>query len=339
MLANKAIKSISIMVVICFSLIISIPMVILSTTLSHYGRIIESVTFYYKPLNSSIIEELNIISDLGNIEIEYIDPPVDYFVKIDVNIEMVGSGLAEKIYSDYFDINEGNITGSPIDFSMKFLSDIYDPEVSSLIKDVSIKVNLRKDIIFDISVTLINGRVSINVPFNVRINNMKVNITKGNILFDLSNCIVEGNITGIANQSNIELRTYNVQYTRNSIWYLKNDAGDIKFDIFQSNEMGANVTGIGEIYSNNAIINVVYYDTSTNVGAVITFNNWAEYFPSPCTWIGFNYSYLYTDPMGYIFKSYDFPTKNSYNLTLHRNTVENSNPYYWNLYSEPIDNN
>ena len=45
--------------------------------------------------------------------------------------------------------------------------------------------------------------------------------------------------------------------------------------------------------------------------------------------------------VGGIFKSYDFPTKNSYNLSLHRYTVENSDqcPYYWDLYSEPIENN
>ena len=65
---------------------------------------------------------------------------------------------------------------------MEFLSDPNDPLVQSLIKDVSIKVSLRKDIIFDIYTTVINGTIGLNVPFNVHINNLNVCIGIGTLI-------------------------------------------------------------------------------------------------------------------------------------------------------------
>lgn len=337
-MAKKAISAIITMIIIVFSFIIAAPITLLSINLSSYGKIDKSFTYKYVRSSPPSLEKLNFYVDIGNIEIQYVDPPVDYFVKIYVNIEMAGSGLAGKKYSDYFDIIEGNITSSPINFSIKFLSDIYDPEVSSLIKDVSIMVSLRKDIIFDISATVIKGNVDIKVPFNVHINNVKVNITSGNTLFDLSNCIIEGNVTGIGNHSKIELRTHEVQYTRNSTLYFKNRKGEIKFDINQSTEMGADIKIIGEIETFDARIHVVYNDYSSNIGALVTLNHWEGYFPHTCTYVGFDYEVVNTIPRGYNFTSYDYPNINNYNISLYKKKGTPSYeyyPYYWNLYSEP----
>jgi len=151
-----------------------------------------------------------------------------------------------------------------------------------------------------------------------------------NILFDLSNCIVEGNIIGIANQSDIELRTYNVQYTRNSFWYLKNKQGEIKFDIFQSKEMGANITGMG--ITNTGHISLIYNDYSPNIGAqFILYNKTSHGAEGQNTWIGFERDTL---PLmaGQFFYSKDFPTQNNYNFSLFK---WDSGDYIWNLYSLP----
>jgi hypothetical protein len=83
-MANKAGKGIIIMIVFGMSLIISIPVFIISTTLSAYGKIIKSIPFYYKPSSSSFMKELNIVVDLGNIEIKYITEPVDYCIRIEI---------------------------------------------------------------------------------------------------------------------------------------------------------------------------------------------------------------------------------------------------------------
>ena len=205
----------------------------------------------------------------------------------------------------------------------------------SLIKNISVIVSLRRDIIFNISTTVINGKVDIDVPFNVRIGNLNVNIINGDILFDLKNCIMDGNITGIGNQSNIELRTRDIQLTRNSFWYIKNSEGLLKFDIYQSSEMGANVTVIGELETADSQCQVYYNDFSSNVGSIVTLNHWDDWFPTQCYWIGFDHDVIASIPEnGHRFTSYDFPTQNFYNISLFRK-FDRWRPYFWYLSSEP----
>ena len=109
--------------------------------------------------------------------------------------------------------------------------------------------------------------------------------------------------------------------------------GSIGVSIFQSEEMGANVTSIAE--SNTGIIKIVYNDYSPNIGAVVTLKNFAGFFPGSVSDVGFKpYETLPTNPTGYRFTSKDFPAKCNYNLTLNRITYDPD--YFWNLYSEPI---
>jgi hypothetical protein len=250
---------------------------------------------------------------------------------------MSGPGLGGKDCLDFFTINTGNLTESPIDFSMKILPDISYLKLNTLVRNISILVTLRKDIIFNISTVVTQGNINCFVPFNVQVNNLNANITHGDILFDLTNCILEGNITGIGNHSNIELKTYDIQCTRDSLWYLKNGVGEVKFDIYQSIEMGANITAIAELDTAEALGRVFYNDFSSNIGATLYLFHWNDYFPASCTWDGFDYIDIDTLPeKSFIFTSFDFPTLNNYNISFYRNNLEAWLPYFWNLYSEPI---
>ena len=184
---------IALMSIIGFGFIIAIPIGVLSVNFSSYGTINKKLSFEYLPDESSAVEGLNLNVDFGNIEIKYIDTPINYFVKIDVNIEMAGKGLANKDYLDYFNIIEGNTTGSPIDFSMRFLSGIIESEVESLIRDISVIVTIQKGILFDISAMVLKGNVDLSVPFNVPINKINVNTTVGRLSYELRNCISAAN--------------------------------------------------------------------------------------------------------------------------------------------------
>jgi len=84
------------------SLMITLPILTLSSNLRGYGRFNETLTIKHDPINQSTIQKLNLNVDVGNIEITYANPLVDYVAKIEVNIKMSGLLLNKKLYSDYF---------------------------------------------------------------------------------------------------------------------------------------------------------------------------------------------------------------------------------------------
>ena len=267
-MANKNIIAFTTIAIIIFSFILTVPITIISFGLSSYDIIHESISYEYAPQSSSSIEQLNINADIGNIEIMYIDPPVNYFAKINVNIEMAGSGLAGKNYDDYFNITEGDITSMPVNFSITLFSNITKAVADSLIKDVSIIVTLRKGIIFDIMVKAEESNVDLLVPFGVSVNNIIVNVTNGEILYEFNQCTIGGNITGIIYgdvDNLLEIQSYNVQYTRNSVWFFTIEQGDLNLNISQYEELGANVTG--NVVMDDGDLIFSYNDNSANVGA------------------------------------------------------------------------
>lgn len=315
-MANKSIIAIFVIVFVGISLIVTIPILILSSGLSNYGMIDESLTYKYAPNNSSPIENLNINAEVGDIEIKFVNPPVDNLAMIEVNIEMVGQNVAGKSYLDYFIVEWENTSTSPT-FIMELKSDVDQLEVLSLIKNVTIVVNLRADIIYDITATVIRGNVDLIVPFGVSCNNMEINIsTKGNILFDVTNCFLEGNITGITNEGNIELKAYNVEYTRNSIWTLITELGDITIDIVQYKDLGANITGNATVFTEGNLY-LYYKDNKPSVGArfILLTKNWGVKDLFGDNTIGFERSYL-SQGRGNVYTSYDFPASNCYFLSL-----------------------
>ena len=321
--------------VIGFGLIIAIPISVLSSNFSSYDVINANPSYEYLPDDPSEIESLILNFDYGNVEIKYIDPPVDYYVKIELNIEMGGKGLEGRELEDYFNIVEGDLTSTPINFTMRLLPGISFAEAESIINNVSVIVSLRKGITFNISTSVVHGNVDIVVPFNVRIGTLDVNILNGNILFDLYRCTLNGNIRGVGNRSDIKLISYDVQLSRNSFWYFQNSEGLLEFDIDQSGEMGANVTIIGELETSNAVSQIYYDDSSSNVGLMVTLNNWNDWPPAQCYANGFNPESIDSPPIVYYkLTSYDFPARNYFNISLYRKS-NRYRPYLWFLSSVP----
>jgi len=284
---NRSIIAIFIIVFVGISLIITIPILTLSIGISPYHVIDETDdSFIYAPSTSSPIENLNVEAEYANIEIKYVSPLVDYYAMIEVNIEMSGKNLAGKNYKDFFDANLDFTNSSP-SFIMAFKANIDKLEVLPLIKNLTIIVNLRSGIIFDLNITLEKGNVGLFVPFRMPINNVIVNVSNGNIFYDFNYCIIEGNITGIVNEGNIfydfkhckidgniigianagdiVLKSTNVKYIRNSSWTFEIENGDFEIYIYQYEDLGANITSMAKISDGGVFI--LYEDNSANIGA------------------------------------------------------------------------
>jgi hypothetical protein len=308
-MVNKGTIVFALTMMISFGLIFIIPISILSIhfTLSGYDDIDNQFTYSFYSSNSSEIQTLDLNIDVGDIEVRYIEPPVDYLVNVEVNIKMCGTNIAGKSCEDFFDITpELKNTNSTVDFSIEIISDDwFDP---SLRKNVNTVVNIRKDVILDIFLILDDGNFEITVPYGVSIGNLRTELSKGNILYDFQWCTIGGNITGITNEGELELKSYNVKYTQNSNWILNNTGGDMNVFISQEKEMGANITAT--VWVIDGKISIDYIDKSAIIGAWIYFPLLSGS-PNPPQ-EGFDTNY---DDEKTWFISFDFPTTNNYNMT------------------------
>ncbi|MFX1303146.1 MAG: hypothetical protein ACFE9X_07295 [Promethearchaeota archaeon] len=323
-------KTILIIINITFALIIiSIPTVILLAEYSNYSRIDESLTYVYSSTTHPLERQLNLNADVGKININYNTQPVDYLVKIDVNIEMAGPNLDGKSYLDLLNIYWENLT-SPINFTLEIKSDMI-ADFSNLHKaNININVLLRADVIFDINSSVLEGAVEVITPMGINLNNVFTNVINGNIFYDFTSCNILGNVTGIVNNGDITLKAYNNQYNQNCTLTFVNEIGYITIDIYQFEEMGANITGTG--ITKTGYISLIYNDYSPNIGAQFTLYNKTGFgVEGQNTWIGFERDTL---PLmaGQFFYSKDFPTQNNYNFTLFK---WDGGDYFWNLYSVP----
>ena len=264
-MANKSIIAIFVVILVGISLIVSIPVLTFSSAFSNYGTIDELLTFEYAPDNSSSIEKLNLNVDMGDVEIKYVTTPVDYYVKIQVSIGISGRSIAGKKYSDYFSV-VWDITSPSPTFTMLCTSDTcFDPSLL-LTQNVDIIITLNANILFDINTTINKkGNVHLIVPYAVTTNNVDIYTNEGDILYDFQYCTLEGNITGIANEGNIELKGYAI--TINNVDGTTN-VGIILFD-FQYCTLEGNITGI----ANDGDIELMAYNPEYTRNITWTYNS------------------------------------------------------------------
>ncbi|MFX1557006.1 MAG: hypothetical protein ACFFC9_07115 [Promethearchaeota archaeon] len=325
MITHRSTLFIVLITILAFIILITIPITVLFDNFTNYGKIEESLSFYYSPEVPSLTDELKINTDIGNIEIIYATVPTDYPVSIEVNINVAGLNIADKSYLDYFDI-VWNETSTPATFNFTIKSNKWLEASNWFSRNINIFVILRAEIVFNVTASSNEGNIKTEIPFGVSIENLITKSMSGNIKLDFDRCILAGNITGTTNTGNITLNSYNVEYIRNSSWIIDNDRGNTLFDITQYDEMGANITVKG--ITNTGFINVTYEDYTPNVGAFVKLYNYTSIPPYSCIWEGFNYN---TPLSGHEFISYDFPAINFYNITLYQ--IDGN--YVWNLYSEP----
>ncbi len=308
--------------------IVTIPSIIIFAEFASFNRIDESLTYKYSSNTPPLEKELNIITDIGIIDIKYVSPSVDYLVKIDVDIEMAGPNLGSKSYLDFYRIGWENLT-SPLNFTFALIPEMFEDFSSLHITNTHINIQLRADIVFSINASVSEGTVKLSA-LGITVNDLFLNVINGDIIYDLTNCKVEGNISGTVTNGNITLKTHNNQYNHNSLLTIKNDVGYILFDITQFEEMGANVTGTGITKTGN--ISIIYKDFSSNIGArFVLYNKTTHGLEGQNSWIGFERDLLPLSA-GQYYNSTDFPSQNNYIFSLFK---WDSGDYLWNLYSIP----
>lgn len=324
-MTKKVIAAIFLTVVLFFSLIFTIPIVLLSEGFATYDKINENKSYYYSPNNSSNTKILNLEVDRSDVEIKYVYPPKDFVVKIDTHFEISGKDALRKSYLDYFEILWEN-GSSHLNFKMKYKSGIDPFEVTSLFKNISIVVSLRADVMIDLNIEIDHGKFQQIVPFKVPINNVKINNTNGDILLNFTSCVISGTITALSNRGNIDLNAYNAQYTQDNHWMLNSNLGDIDFFITYENnsgEMGANITGT--IVTTTGHIRTVYRDANSDIGAIFTFYNTST---DPGDREGFE-RIINHDPLFMRYISNDSPASFNYNISLFKPL--NVGTYYYSF--------
>ncbi|MHA1986835.1 MAG: hypothetical protein ACW98D_09365 [Promethearchaeota archaeon] len=327
----------SISIIIGFIIITILPPTFISVSLSNYGIIEENLSFTHTPTSPAPNQTLFIDADIGDIEIKYEYPPLNYVVKTDISIFIMGINLTGKTYLDMFTITCEN-TDSNYNITFKFKDEKWMDNPHLMIQNPIIIIYLNADYLFDINATIkTEGNLEVLAPWDIDINNIKANINEGKLLFDFFFCTINGNISGIVDYGNLELNTYNVKFAQNAKWNLMTDEADIKLIITQFGNMEGNLTGA--VKTNTGEISIVYQDNSPDIGAQFTFHNytgnWGGIYNS---WVGFPETpdSFYDPPYaGYIFTSLDFPTGYNYNLSLYKPFTSGS--YLVNLSSIPFN--
>lgn len=324
---TKAIRDIIIGIIFSFSIIFSVPIFILSTSLASSGKISERLQYLYNPSSPSNMEELSIGIDIGDVKLEYITTPVNYFAKLDINIEMIGLDLAGKSYLDYFDFNWQNISEC-VNFTMRIKPEISLIEVLSLIKNIQVLIFISANTICDIDIRVKDqGDTQIIVPFGISVENIIVKLSKGDIQFDFSYCILKGNITGIIqDEGDLFFKSYNLQPIQNISLLLSAVEGDIFIDIFQHNGMDANISGIISHKIGN--IRFKYDDDNLDVGAyfVLYYNANDLGFPRALDEVEGFEDFPASGLDIYYLRSYDYPAEGNFNLL-----INNSNGLFLKL--------
>jgi hypothetical protein len=294
----------------------------------NYGKIQQSITYKYTSDTPPLKKELNLNADVGIINIQYVPISAYFLVRIDIDIELAGPNIGSNSYLDFFSIGWENST-SPLNFTFVLISDILVDFSNLHIANIYINIQLREDIIFSLNSSVIEGAINLTAS-GITVNNLLLNVINGDIIYDFTNCNIEGNISGIVNYGNVILKTFNNKYTHKSHLTLKNRIGYILFKIIQVEEMEANVTGRGITKTGN--ITVIYKDFSSDIGARFVFYNATSHGHEPInSWDGFDRDIIPPD-IGQYYNSIDYPTQNNYNFSFFK---WNGSNYFWDLYSIP----
>ncbi|MFX0021180.1 MAG: hypothetical protein ACFE9S_02570 [Candidatus Hermodarchaeota archaeon] len=335
-MARREITAISIMIVSGFSILISIPIILISFGYSPHNDIGYRSPPIDEVFNTSKVVDLNLKIDIGDVDIHYTYSPVDYHMRINVVIDMIGQNIAEKDHTDYFSIEWEKINNS-FTFSMELIPNSGYNDTFWIRHDVMIIVTLNPIILFNINSKInVEGDYNLQVLGGITVNNIDLYTEIGKIILEFSFCNIGGNISGKSGAGDLELNLINVEYSRNCAWNLTTYPGglyisDILISITQNIAMGANITGTA--ITKLGDISLYYTDNTPYVGANFTFYRRAPQGPTE----GFQYDNdVDTDKwwqVRHFYYSNDYPAIGNYNISC-KTLMETYGGYDMDLKSE-----
>ena len=279
--------------------------IVIATTWGEYEY---ADSYYYNPSIPSSIEKLNIISDIGQVNIKYNTTPTDYYAELDLDIRIVGGFVEGKAFSDFFHPIEWTNTSAIISFKLDAkMNPVF---LFGLNHQIAIDLTLRTDVIYDINTYCATGDINMDVPENTILNNtslrtstgsvvlnsarntifqgslglststgkvslyakqtnfthgLNADSSTGSLVLDFSQCILGDNLIGTVSTGSISLKSYNMNYMKDSNWNIHTSTGKVNIEIRQYIQMNASITGT--IGSSTGSIDVLYDDSLSTIGA------------------------------------------------------------------------
>jgi hypothetical protein len=153
--------------------------IVIATTWGEYEY---ADSYHYKPSISSPIEKLNIISDIGQVNIKYNTTPTNYNAQLDLDIKIVGGFVEDKTFSDFFHPIEWTNTSTTLLFKLDAKTN--PVFIFGLSHRITIDLTLRTDVIYDVNTYCGTGGINMNVPENIVINNTQLSTSTGSVLLN-----------------------------------------------------------------------------------------------------------------------------------------------------------
>ncbi|MHA1916367.1 MAG: hypothetical protein ACW97V_18610 [Promethearchaeota archaeon] len=134
----------------------------------------------------------------------------------------------------------------------------------------SVALNAEDDVFFlgDMELETSTGSVSVFADNDTFSNGLSVITSTGSATLNFTNCIMGDDLSCSVSTGSIDLKSYNMVYTQNAVWNIGTSTGSVDVEIYQSIELGADVTGT--IGSSTGSVDIVYKDTLSTVGAKFT---------------------------------------------------------------------
>ena len=179
-----------------------------------WGEFEYSNSYYYDPqLPPSGIEEVSFNSDLGSIHINYNTTPTNFYVEVDLDIEIKGAFVAGKSFSDFFKpvawIND-SVSITTFTLEKKDFTSFLFP----LVQKINLSITLRTDITYDISALTSTGSVEMNIPENILLNRTDLETSTGSISVQAEqNSIFYGKLDLKTSTGSIDLFAKGVNFT------------------------------------------------------------------------------------------------------------------------------
>lgn len=254
----------------------------------NYGVIKRSNTFYYTPTSITSPEKFMIITNGRTINIKHNISAVNYDIKADLFLKAEGMYMKNSDY-EYFITDWDNFSSeSPSLFVHsigKTLGGFYHPSWTARY-DITINLTLRTDLLYDLYLDVYHSEINIDEDLSINeliidtysgdielninetdINQISINIPQSRVFtLELNQCNISNIINITSTTADIRLNSFNSKCSNDIEWFVTSINGNIDTKIYQSEEIGANISA--SILSSSGNINIEYFDSLSTIGAL-----------------------------------------------------------------------
>jgi len=241
--------------------------VVIATTWGEYEY---ADSYYYKPGAPLPIERLNLICDIGKINVKYNTTPTDYYVQVDLDIKIVGGFVEGKIFSDFFYPIEWVNISTPISFELDAKAN--PVFIFGLSHRITLNVTLRTDVVYNINAFSSTGAINMNVPDNIIINNTSLSTSTGSLVLNSAkNTTFQGTLGISTSTGSINIYAKQANFTHGLTAYTSTGSLILNFSqcIIGDNLKGTVSTGSITVKSYNMrYVKDCNWNIHTNTGSI-----------------------------------------------------------------------